>query len=159
MPVNKRLKDLFEHARISYEVHNRPLASTTQEIAPYGAGERMAKVVMLAVDGELAMSVIVGNQRVHLPTVCASLGARDAQLADEEAFASRFADCEMGALPPFGNLFGLPVYLDLAVAEHDELYFSAGNHAQTVRIRYRDYERLVRPRVIRLTEEKKSLAP
>jgi Ala-tRNA(Pro) deacylase len=157
MPVNKKLKELFDRAKISYEVHNRPLASTTQKIARHGADERMAKVVMLAVDGDLAMSVVVGNQRVHLPTVCASLGAREALLVDEEAFASRFSDCEIGALPPFGNLFGLPVYLDLAVAEHDELYFSAGNHAQTVRIHYRDYERLVRPRVVRLTEEKKDI--
>lgn len=158
MPVNKRLRDLFDRANISYEVYNQPLASSTQEIARGGACERMAKVVMLALDGELAMFVVIGNQRVHLPTVCTSLGAGEARLADEEAFASHFSECEMGALPPFGNLFGLPVYLDPAVAEHDELYFSAGNHAQTVRIRYRDYERLVRPRMVRLTEDKKEVA-
>src|SRR5262245_36599782 len=91
MPVNKKLKELFDGARISYEVYNRPLASSTQEIPRYGAGKRMAKVVMLAIDGELAMSVVVENQRVHLPTVCASLGVREARLADEESFASRFS--------------------------------------------------------------------
>lgn len=157
MSINKKLRDLFEGAGISYEVYNHPLAFTAQEIAEgqHCPGDRMAKVVMLKVDGNLAMSVVTGNQRVHFATVCASLGAREVRLATEDEFISQFSDCEIGAMPPFGNLFDLPVYVDPAVAKDEVIYFNAGNHAQTVRIRYTDYERLVRPRIVRLTEEKR----
>ena len=111
MPIIKRLKELFDEAKISYEVYNHPLAYTAQEIAQsqHFPGDQMAKVVMLKVDGKLVMGVIVGSQKVHLPTVRASLGASEVRLATEDEFISRFPDCEIGAMPPFGNLFGLAV--------------------------------------------------
>ena len=160
MSISKRLRDLFEEARISYEVYNHPVAFTAQKIGEgvHCSGDRMAKVVMLNVDGKLAMSVVTGTQRVHLTTTCASIGAGEVRLATEDEFTSRFPDCEIGAMPPFGNLFGLPVYLDPAVAKDETICFNAGNHAQTVRIHYQDYERLDRPHVVRLTEEKRKHA-
>ena len=160
MPITRRLKELFDQAEIPYEVYNHPLAYTAQEVAArqHFSGDQMAKVVMLKVDGKLVMGVITGSQKIHLPTVSESLGTHDVRLATEEEFISQFPDCEIGAMPPFGNLFGLPVYVDPRVTEDESIYFNAGNHVQTVQIRYKDFERLTAPQVVRLTEAKKKHA-
>jgi Ala-tRNA(Pro) deacylase len=160
MSITRRLKDLFDNTKISYEVYNHPLAYTAQEIAQrqHFSGDQMAKVVMLQVDGRLVMAVITGSQKIHLPTARENLGAHEARLATEDEFISRFPDCEIGAMPPFGNLFGLPVYVDPRVTEDESIYFNAGNHVQTVRIRYKDFARLTAPQVVRLTEVKKRRA-
>ena len=156
MAIIKKLKELFDEAKVSYEVYNHPLAYTAQEIAQrqHFSGDQMAKVVILKVDGKLVMVVVTGNQKVHLPTVRETLGASEVRLATEDEFISIFPGCEIGAMPPFGNLFGVIVYMDPAVANDKLIYFNAGNHVQTVRIRYKDFERLVNPQVFRLTEEK-----
>jgi len=160
MPVMRKLRELFDEAKVSYEVYNHPLAFTAQEIAErqHFSGDQMAKVVMLQVNGNLVMGVVTGSQKVNLNTVRASFGAQEARLAREDEFISKFPDCEIGAMPPFGNLFGMPVYVDPAVAKDESIYFNAGNHVQTVRLRYKDFEKLVKPRVIRLVEEKKKRA-
>jgi Ala-tRNA(Pro) deacylase len=160
MPVMKKLRELFDEAKVSYEVYNHPLAYTAQEIAErqHFSGDQMAKVVMLDVDGNLVMGVVTGSQKVNLNTVRASLGAHEVRLAREDEFISKFPDCEIGAMPPFGNLFGIPVYVDPAVEKDESIYFNAGNHVQTVRLRYKDFEKLVKPRVIRLVAEKKKRA-
>ena len=152
MPILKKLSELLNDAKISYEVYNHPLAYTAQEIAAtqHVSGDALAKVVMLKVDGELAMAVLMGSQKVSLATVRESLGAREVQLATEDEFVARFPGCEIGAMPPFGNLFGLPVYVDPALEKDEYIYFNAGNHVQTVKLSYRDYERLVHPRVVRM---------
>ena len=156
MAIIKKLKELFDEAKVSYEVYNHPLAYTAQEIAQrqHFSGDQMAKVVILKVDGKLVMAIITGSQKIHLPTVRTSLGVDEVNLATEDEFISRFPDCEIGAMPPFGNLFGLAVYVDPAVTKDESIYFNSGNHVQTVRIRYKDFERLVTPQVARLTEEK-----
>lgn len=160
MPIIKKLKELFDETKVSYEVYNHPLAYTAQEIAQrqHFSGNEMAKVVMLKVDGKLVMAVVTGNQKVDLATVRASLAAYEVSLATEDEFYSKFPGCEIGAMPPFGNLFGLPVYVDPAVTKDEAIYFNAGNHVQTVRIRYTDFEKLVNPQVVRLTVEKKKHA-
>jgi Ala-tRNA(Pro) deacylase len=160
MAMIKKLKELFDEAKVSYEVYNHPLAYTAQEIAQrqHFSGDQMAKVVMLEVDKRLVMAVVTASQKVHLMTVRASLGADEVRLATEDEFVSRFPDCEIGAMPPFGNLFGLPVYVDPAVTQDESIYFNAGNHVQTVRIRYDDFEKLAAPQVVRLAEEKKDRA-
>jgi Ala-tRNA(Pro) deacylase len=160
MPITRKLRDLLDKARVSYEVYNHPLAYTAQEIAAkqHFSGDEMAKVVMLKVDGALVMGVIRGSQKVNLTAVKQSLGANEVRLAAEDEFISQFPDCEIGAMPPFGNLFGLPVYVDLALEQDESIYFNAGNHVQTVRMRYKDFERLVQPQVARLTEERRKKA-
>jgi Ala-tRNA(Pro) deacylase len=160
MPISKKLKDLFDAAKVSYEVYNHPLAYTAQEIAQrqHFSGNDMAKVVMLKVDDQLVMGVVTGNQKVHLPTVRASLGAENVRLATEDEFVGRFPGCEIGAMPPFGNLFGVPTYVDPRVAQDEVIYFNAGNHVQTVRLCYNDYARLALPRVVPLTEKRHSQA-
>jgi Ala-tRNA(Pro) deacylase len=160
MPIIKRLREMFDLGKVSYEVYNHPLAYTAQEIAQrqHVSGDQIAKVVMLKADDKLVMAVVTGSQKIHLPTVRASLGAYEVRLATEDEFMSRFPDCEIGAMPPFGNLFNLPVYVDPAIARDEMIYFNAGNHVQTVRIHYKDFDRLVSPKVVQLTEERKKHA-
>jgi Ala-tRNA(Pro) deacylase len=160
MAILKRLKAVLDESKVSYEVYNHPLAYTAQEIATaqHISGKELAKVVMLMIDGSLVMGVITGNQKIGLNTAKASLGANEARLATEDEFTSRFPECEIGAMPPFGNLFGLSVLVDPAVEKDEYIYFNAGNHAQSVRLAYRDFKQLVKPRIVRLAEEHKKKA-
>jgi Ala-tRNA(Pro) deacylase len=157
MPILKKLKAALDEVEVSYEVYNHPLAYTTQEVAAtqHVSGKEMAKVVMVKVDGKLVMGVIPGSLKINLNTVKASLGAEDVRLATEDEFISRFPECEIGAMPPFGNLFGVAVFVDPSLERDEYIYFNAGNHVQTVRLRYQDFTRLVRPQIARLVEEHK----
>ena len=160
MPILRKLKEVLDQANISYEVYHHALAYTAQEVvtAQHLSGKEMAKVVMLNVDGDLVMGVIAASDKINLNTVKASLGAKEARLASEDEFTSRFPECEIGAMPPFGNLFGLPVFVDPALEKDEYIYFNAGNHVQTVRLKYQDFARLVKPQTARLVEEKKIAA-
>jgi Ala-tRNA(Pro) deacylase len=147
MPILKKLKELFEQAQVPYEVFNHALAYTAQEIAAkqHVSGNEIAKVVMLEVDGSLVMAVIAGNHKISLDEVRAGLGAGHVRLATEDEFMSRFPGCEIGAMPPFGHLFGLKTLVDAALAKDEHIYFNAGNHVQTVRLRYKDFVALAKP--------------
>jgi Ala-tRNA(Pro) deacylase len=160
MPILRKLKEVLDQANISYEVYHHALAYTAQEVvtAQHLSGKEMAKVVMLKVDGDLVMGVIAASHKINLNTVKGSLGAKEARLASEDEFTSRFPECEIGAMPPFGNLFGLPVFVDPALEKDEYIYFNAGNHVQTVRLKYQDFARLVKPQTARLVEEKKIAA-
>ena len=160
MAILKRLKEMLDAAKIPYEVYNHALAYTAQEIAAkqHVSGNEMAKVVMLEADDRLVMGVVRGNDKISLRAVEDSLGARNARLAAENEFISRFPDCEIGAMPPFGNLFGVEVYVDPALEKDEDIYFNAGNHVQTVRLKYKDFARLVEPKVVRLVGERSKFA-
>jgi len=160
MPILRKLKEVLDEANISYEVYHHALAYTAQEVATaqHLSGKEMAKVVMLKVDGDLVMGVIAASHKINLSTVKASLGAKEARLATEDEFSSRFPECEIGAMPPFGNLFGLAVFVDPALEKDEYIYFNAGNHVQTVRLKYQDFARVVKPQTARLVEEKKIAA-
>ena len=160
MPILRKLKEVLDEANISYEVYHHALAYTAQEVATaqHLSGKEMAKVVMLKVDGDLVMGLIAASHKIDLSTVKASLGAKEARLATEDEFSSRFPECEIGAMPPFGNLFGLVVFVDPALEKDEYIYFNAGNHVQTVRLKYQDFARVVKPQTARLVEEKKIAA-
>jgi len=160
MAILKRLKEMLDEAKITYEVYNHALAYTAQEIAAkqHVSGNELAKVVMLEADDQLVMGVVRGNDKISLPIVEDSLGVRHAQLATEDEFISRFPECEIGAMPPFGNLFGVKVYVDPALAKDEYIYFNAGNHVQTVRLKYKDFARLVEPTVARLAGDRNKFA-
>ncbi|MBI4522279.1 MAG: YbaK/EbsC family protein [Deltaproteobacteria bacterium] len=155
MPILKKLKEMLDEAKVSYEIYTHPLAYTAQEIAEqqHISGKEMAKVVMLEVDNALVMGVIASSSKIHLNMAKASLGASAVRLATEDEFTARFPECEIGAMPPFGNLFGLRVVVDPALEKDEYIYFNAGNHVQTVRMRYKDFAKLVNPQVGLLTKE------
>lgn len=161
MAILKKLQAALDEAKVAYDVFDHPLTYTAQEIAAaqHVPGKELAKVVMLIVDHALVMGVITGNQKIDLELVKANLDARETRLATEDEFISRFPECEIGAMPPFGNLFNLPVVVvDPAVEKDENIYFNAGNHGQTVRLRYEDFNRLVKPRVAKLSGERKRRA-
>jgi Ala-tRNA(Pro) deacylase len=118
----------------------------------------MAKVVMLLVDDALVMGVLRGNDKMNLNTAKTSLGAHRIRMATEGEFVARFPECEIGAMPPFGNLFGLNVFVDPALEKDEHIYFNAGNHVQTVRLRYKDFAVLVKPEIAHLVEVPKKKA-
>ncbi len=160
MAILKKLREFLDEAKVPYEVYNHALAYTAQEIAAtqHFSGNEMAKVVMLEADDVLMMGVVRGNDKINLHQVCESLGVRHARLATEDEFIARFPECEIGAMPPFGNLFGLKVVVDPTLAKDEHIYFNAGNHVQTVRLKYKDFERLVQPQIARLIGERSKFA-
>ena len=160
MPVLKKLKEVLDEHKVSYEVFNHALAYTAQEIAAkqHCSGNEMAKVGMLEVDDALVMGVIPASRKINLGAVVKSLGAKTARLAREDEFIARFPGCEIGAMPPFGNLFEVPVFVDPALEQDEYIYFNAGNHVQTVRMQYKDFARIVKPKTARLIVETSSKA-
>ena len=160
MPILKRLKEILDQAKVSYEVYNHPQAFTAQEIAArqHMSGKEMAKVIILKADADYVMAVVPATSLVSLRKARAAVGAKNVSLATESEFASLFPECEIGAMPPFGNLFGLSVYVDPALEKDETIFFNAGNHIQTVRLRYHDFKELVKPQVAPLVDEREKKA-
>jgi Ala-tRNA(Pro) deacylase len=154
MPILNKLKAVLDEAKVSYEIYNHRMSFTAQETAHSlrHSGNEMAKVVVLKANGACVMAVVPGNRMVSLKKARLALAARDVSVASEKEFGALFPGCEVGAMPPFGNLFGLPVYVDPALESEEEIFFNAGNHQQSVRMSYADFKRLVNPLIISLTE-------
>jgi Ala-tRNA(Pro) deacylase len=150
MPV-QRLKDFLDEHQVKYVVISHSRAFTTQEIAAatHIPGKELAKTVIVEIDGKTAMAVLPGSQKVDLALLRDALGAERVTLAKEAAFKDRFPGCDLGAMPPFGNLYGMPVYVADSLTEDEEIAFNAGSHDQLVKMAYRDFERLVKPEVMR----------
>jgi Ala-tRNA(Pro) deacylase len=102
---------------------------------------------MALADGKMVMLALPAPYRVDTAKATAALGAKEVHLAQEGDFAAAFPDCEVGAMPPFGNLYGIPVYVDKALAEDETIVFRAGTHTDTMSLKYVDFERLVKPTV------------
>jgi Ala-tRNA(Pro) deacylase len=151
MDCKDRLESYLREDQAPFETHHHPTAFTAQEVAAseHTPGKMVVKVVMVLADGELAMLAMPAPYQADLERVAEVLGASEVRLAHEEEFAPAFPDCEVGAMPPFGNLYGLPVYLDEALAEDETIVVQAGTHSDTIRLKYADFERLVRPTVAR----------
>jgi Ala-tRNA(Pro) deacylase len=150
MPILTKLREFLEQEKVAYSVHSHPEAYTALEIAAleHVKGRMLAKVVIVKTDsGELVMIVLPADRRVDFGKVAAVLGTEKLRLGQESEFRDRFPACEVGAMPPFGNLFGLSVLTDELLAENDEIVFNAGTHTLTAKLRFVDFRRLVRPRI------------
>jgi Ala-tRNA(Pro) deacylase len=149
MGCRDRLEDYLRENGVPFEVQHHPRAITAQEVAAseHVPGKMLAKVVMVSADGEMAMLSLPAPYQVDLEKAGKMLGAEEARLAQEEEFEGAFPDCEVGAMPPFGNLYGLPVYVEEALAEDETIFFRAGTHTDTMSVGYADFERLVEPTV------------
>ena len=152
MPLS-RLRDFLDANHIQYLVISHSLAYTTQGIAAltHLSGKKLAKTVIVKIDGILAMAVVPASLHVDLDRLRALTGAQTVEIASEREFQNAFPDCETGAMPPFGNLYDMSVYADESLAEHEEITFSAGTHRELVRMLWNDMERLVNPMVDDLT--------
>ena len=149
MPMRTLVRYLDKN-RVGYMTINHPYAVTAQEIAEKAhiSGRELAKTVMLKVDAELIMAVLPANGSVDLDAVRSTFMASTVEIAGEEDFGGLFPECEIGAMPPFGNLFGLRVYVDSDLAGDNHIAFTAGTHREVIMMPYRDYERLVRPAIM-----------
>jgi Ala-tRNA(Pro) deacylase len=148
-----KLRDFLDSHHIKYLVISHSLAYTAQGVAALAhvSGKRLAKTVIVKIDGILAMAVIPASYHVDLERLRKLTGARAVEIATEAEFKDAFPDCETGAMPPFGNLYDMPVYADLSLADNEEITFSAGTHRELVRMDWDDMLRLVNPTVDALT--------
>ncbi len=147
MPIT-RVKQFLDDNNVRYTTVAHSPAFTAQEIAAsaHVPGRELAKTVMVKLDGRMAMAVLPASFRIDLERLAAGAGAGRAELAGESEFRDLFGDCEIGAMPPFGNLYDLEVYVDESLAEDEEIAFNAGSHAELIRLAYAEFARLVEPR-------------
>ncbi len=149
MECKEELENYLRTNKVDFEVRHHPVAYTAQEIAAreHISGKMLAKVVMIIADGNLVMLSLPAPYRVDLDRAAAMLGAKEVRLAKEDEFAAAFPRCEVGAMPPLGNLYGLDVYVDNTLAEDECIVFQAGTHTDTISMKYADFARLARPKV------------
>jgi Ala-tRNA(Pro) deacylase len=147
MPL-KKLKEFLDGAGVKYIVVSHAPAYTAQEIAASAhiPGKELAKTVMVKLDGEMAMAVLPASYVVDFGKLKQMAGVSKAELASENEFRDLFPESEVGAMPPFGNLYDIPVYVESALAEHEEIAFNAGSHKELFRMAYKDFADLVRPK-------------
>ena len=150
---NVRLQHYLEHRDAHYATIRHPESFTAQETAAVAhvPGRELVKTVLVKLDGHLVMVVTDASHRIDLEQLCAVTGARSAELAQEYEFKAVFPDCELGAMPPFGNLDDLDVYVDSRLAEDPAIVFAAGSHTELLQMPYAEFEKLVQPRAISLT--------
>ena len=147
MAMIERLKQLLDSSHVPYELHEHTRANTATAVA---AADRipcseMAKVVLLRAGDHYVMAVVPASRRLDLARVRDTIEEPDLELASESELVRLFPDCEKGAMPPFGNLFGIAVWVDDVLGRESETVFNAGNHRETVHIAYADFVRLAKP--------------
>jgi Ala-tRNA(Pro) deacylase len=149
MPVAKKLKAFLDKSKVGYHVLKHHERFTASEIAQalHVPGQDLAKVVMIQLDGRLVMAVLPANHRVNLAAFAESAGGELAVLATEQEFKDTFPDCEVGAMPPFGNLYGVDVFVDESLTADEQIVFEGGNHHEAVKLAYADFAGLVQPTV------------
>ena len=142
-----RVKEFLDTNRIFYSTIVHPTSYTAQGTAAYAhvPGSELAKTVIVRVDTQLAMAVLPASAQLDLAAFRRLTRAKSIALADEVEFELKFPDCDLGAMPPFGNLYGIPVYVEEKLTEDDEIAFNAGSHNELVKMRYDDFERVVNP--------------
>ena len=157
MPAAK-LKQFLDTNNVRYLSIRHSPAYTAQEIAALAhiPGRELAKTVMVKIDGSMAMAVLPATKRLDLDALKQVAGAQTTSLASEQEFARMFPDCEPGAMPPFGNLYGMKVYADQTLTADEHIAFNAGTHAELVQMTYADFARLVQPAVATLSRGAKA---
>ena len=152
MPARK-LKQFLDSHNIKYVSIKHSEAYTAQEIAASAhiPGKELAKTVIVKIDGNMAMAVLPAGYKVEFELLQEAAKANKVELASEEEFKDVFPDCEIGAMPPFGNLYGLEVFVAKTLAEDNEIAFNAGSHIELIKLAYKDFENLVNPKVLKFS--------
>lgn len=150
--LSERLKQYLDSQQVKYVTIKHSFAFTAVEIAEsaHVPVDIMAKTVIIKLNGQLAMAVIPATAKLDRHHPEAIFGSKDVDLAEEAEFSQAFPDCEVGAMPPFGNLYDMAVFVAEELGKHDFIAFNAGSHSEVVKMSYRDYERLVGPKTIKL---------
>lgn len=152
MPVQK-LKAYLDREHVPYSTIYHATAYTAQDTAASAhiSGKELAKTVIVMLDRKMAMAVLPANRKVLLSDLREVTGSENVRFATEDEFRGRFSDCEIGAMPPLGNLYGMDVFVSEAVSRNEQITFNACSHSELIRMPYRDFERLVQPKVLSFT--------
>ncbi len=158
--IIKKLQDYLDANNVRYVILSHSLAFTAQEVAAsaHVPGQEIAKTVVFWMDGAMALAVLPGSRMIDFTLLKKGAVAKDVEIAAESEFSDAFPQCELGAMPPFGHLFGMKTFVDASLADDKEIAFNAGTHRELVRMRYADYERLTDPTIVRFSFMTKSAA-
>jgi Ala-tRNA(Pro) deacylase len=153
--IARRFIEFLDTFHAKYELISHPVAYTAWETASrsHVPEEKLAKTVILKLDGAFVMVVLPASRHVNIAALGAAAKARTVRLASESEFKKRFPDCEVGAMPPFGNLYGIPVLVDASLAQEDEIVFNACSHSELMRMSYADFAELTKPTVLEFSAE------
>ncbi len=157
MPVQK-LKEYLDSNSVKYVILKHSQAYTAQEIAAMAhiPGKKLAKTVLIKLDGKMAMAVLPATYKVEFEKLQEALGSEKIRLANEQEFKDKFPGCEVGAMPPFGNLYDMEVFVAASLVEDEDILFNAGSHLELMKLAYKDFERLVNPKILRFSTKYKS---
>jgi Ala-tRNA(Pro) deacylase len=149
MYARNLVKNYLDLKHVPYEHHVHATALTAQQLAAAERipGDLVAKTVVVKADDQFVLAVLPASRKVDLPSLREALSARELELATEFEFQELFPDADVGAMPPFGNLYELPVCADESLARDEEIVFNAGTHEDAIRMRYADFSRLVQPKL------------
>jgi Ala-tRNA(Pro) deacylase len=150
MRCQEQLEQYLREQHIPYQIQHHPLAFTAQKIAEseHISGKKVAKSVVLFADNRMVLLVLPATYRVDLQKIQTCLGAKQVRLAQEKEFQAAFPDCDVGAMPPFGKLYGLPVYVEQGLTTEETIVFPIGTHTETMSLAYADFERLTQPTIL-----------
>ena len=148
MPV-KKLKEFLDSHHVKYVSMSHSPAFTSQEIAAsaHVSGKEFAKTVIVKADGKLVMVVVPANDHVNFSKLKEVMGG-SVDLASESEFKDKFSGCEVGAMPPFGNLYDMPVYVSKQFENLDHILFNAGSHSELIQMKFKDFDQLVKPKLV-----------
>ena len=145
-----RVIELLDKSAVNYEITEHPPAFTAQQMAAaeHEPGKYVAKPVIVKTDGKYIMCVLPACCKIDFDALKKQFGAKEVELVREKEIGGIFEDCELGAEPPFGNLYDLPTVMDKALEKDDHIIFQAGTHEKAIRMNMDDYRKLVEPKVL-----------
>lgn len=146
----KKLQEFLDEKHVKYANIKHSPAYTAHEVAQsaHVPGKDLAKCVIVKLNGKMAMVVLSANDKINFDKLCKSLGTKKIELATERDFKDKFPGCELGAMPPFGNLWGMDVFVDEKITHDKDIAFNAGSHSELLKITYADFSDLVHPTVL-----------
>jgi Ala-tRNA(Pro) deacylase len=147
MTGKEKLEAFLREQQVPFQMQRHRVAYTSQDVAmsEHIPSQMMAKVAIAFADAKMIMLVLPASHRLDLTKVSAAIPAQHVYLAGEHEIATAFPDCEVGAMPPFGNLYQIPVYVDRLLAQDDTIVLQAGTHTDTISMKYADFARVVKP--------------
>lgn len=151
MPLSK-LETYLRNQDVSFNkiVHHKTYTAQRTAADAHISGKEIAKTVIMKIDGEMCMVVLPADMQIDINLLKESTGAKNIRLATEIEFKDMFDNCEVGAMPPFGNLYDMPVYVAEVLKEDVFIAFNAGTHSLLIQMKYADFERLVQPIILKL---------
>lgn len=154
MPI-PRLKRFLDEHQIKYTATSHSPAYTAQEVAEAAhiPGKELAKTVIVKLDDRMCLAVVPASERVNVESLAAETHSKHAHVVGEKDFERLFPGCEVGAMPPFGNLWNLPVYVSRTLSDDDQIAFSAGTHSEVLSLAFEDFRRLVKPELLNFSEQ------